>query len=577
MSKDYYSRSERFIPRSGKSVEVVLTIDKKECVYAPLKDISNTGLSCLTWSLPESVYSGLVFSDIALRLDDKILSFGKGVTKRLQRMFFNDDTLRVHDIGIRFAILGNEILKKASEYLQPVGYVASELVSYEDDSIDLKDDKLSNISIADFRDLKSYDIFDKCKAFYEYVKKVQRKGLYQSMFRVTLTSPIDHRVTIFNPLKRCEQEILCFDSNSYFCLHRHPRVVRAAIQTIEKMGVGTPSAQLLSGTNRYLRELEEELCDFHKREDAIVFPSGFAANLGTITALVRSNDLIVRDRFVHASIHEGCRATKSKFIRVYPHNDMQALERIINSAEGHGCNGKMIISDGIFSMHGRLAPLPELVEIAKKYKAKLMIDDAHGLGVIGPTGGGIEEHFNMIGAADVLMGTLSKVLGGIGGYVCGSKDLIYYLRFFAASGFFTTALPAATCASLTEALKVIKEEPHHRHKLWHNLWRLWRGLYDAGLIVSEPDSAILTVFMGSMNLMFKFSRELFDLGIKCGSVAYPAVPKQESILRWTLCSTHTDEDIDRAIEACRIIGKRFGMLGKTPEEIQELGNSFEEA
>lgn len=428
-------------------------------------------------------------------------------------------------------------------------------------------------TILDFYRKDSSDLFEKCALFYELVKDLQKKQLFQALYRVTLTGGLDHRIRVFNPIRRREEEMICFDSNSYLGLHLHPRVISAVKQALDQFGYGTPSAQLLCGTNRYLRQLEEIISRFHGREDTMIFPSGYAANLGALTALVRENDLVVRDRFSHASIHDGCRFTGSRFVRTYPHTDLEELERILAGASAESeVMGKLIITDGVFSMHGRLAPLPGLVELARRHEARLMVDEAHSTGIIGPTGRGLEEHYGLEGSIDVLVGTFSKVLGTSGGYVCGSRELIYYLRFYANSGMFTASLPAASCAGVAEAFRVLEEEPEHRERLWGNVRTLVPALQAEGFAVSEPESPIVTVFVGSSKLLWLFSRDLFDSGIKCGNVAFPAVPVGQAILRLTVNARHTREDLERAVDTFVRLGDKYGIRHRDPEDIHDIGD-----
>jgi 8-amino-7-oxononanoate synthase len=368
--------------------------------------------------------------------------------------------------------------------------------------------------------------------------------------------------------------MLCFDSNSYLGLHRHPRVIEEVTQVTNRVGYGTPSAQLLCGTNRYLRELEQALAEFHGRQDTIVFPTGFAANVGALHALLRDNDAVVRDRYSHASIHDGCRTSSARMNKVFAHNRPDSLDRVLTLATTAGCSGKLVVTDGVFSMHGSIAPLPELAAVCKKHDARLMVDDAHGVGVIGPTGRGIEEHFGAPGTVDVLMGTLSKALGGVGGYVCGSRDLVDYLRWFAPSGLFTTTLPAPVCAGAKVALDLVHSEPELRDALWTNIRYFAPSLREAGFIASEPVSPIVTVFMGTQALLWEISRGLWDAGIKCGNVIYPAVGKSDCILRFTLNARHTRADLDYTIDALVKLGRLHGILGRAREEVQDIGRTF---
>lgn len=427
-------------------------------------------------------------------------------------------------------------------------------------------------SFREFYQSRSPDLLDKCRRFEAaYRQHVERAG-GQDLHRVTLTSGLDHRIRAHSP-SGGERELICFDSNSYLHLHRHHRVVSAVRRVLNHVGYGTPSAQALCGTNRYLRELEDTISAFHGRQHTVVFPSGYSANLGTITALVRSRDLVVRDLFSHASIHDGCRASDSRFVRTYPHQDNEALERVLAEASAlPGCHGKLIVSDGVFSMHGDVARLPDLVRAARRHGATLMLDEAHATGVIGPNGRGSEELFGLEGQVDILMGTFSKAPGTIGGYVTGSRELVNYLRFYAHSCMFTAALPAALCAGVTEAFRVMQDEPEHRERLWENVRALATGLAEIGLSAPRsPESAIVPVFMGTDALLWRFGAELFACGIKAGIVAFPAVPQGEAMIRLTVNARHTCEDIEHTLTVLERLGRVFGILHKDPHEIRAIG------
>jgi 4-hydroxy-2,2'-bipyrrole-5-methanol synthase len=414
------------------------------------------------------------------------------------------------------------------------------------------------------------ELFDKCREFRVFTDGLRREGFFQSQYRVTLESPLDHVILVRDPFTGQSREMLCFDSNSYLGLHLDPRVVGAAKRVMDVAGYGTPSAQVLGGTNRWLRELEEAISAFYDREDTVVFPTGYAANVGALTGLLRAEDLVARDRFSHASIHDGCRWSGARHGGVYGHLDLADLDRMLER-DGPKAEGKLVVTDGVFSMHGHVAPLPGLRKIASRHGARLMVDEAHSLGIFGETGRGLEEHFGLPGSIDVLMGTFSKAPGSLGGYVTGRADLVEYLRFFARSSMFTAALPAALCAGLTEAFRIIATEPEHRERLWANARHLRGRLEAGGLSVPLRDSPILPVFLGDERLLWAFSRELFERGVKCGSVCHPAVPRGESILRLTLNARHTLEELDRAADAIVGTGRLFGLIGRTPEEIQAIG------
>lgn len=426
-------------------------------------------------------------------------------------------------------------------------------------------------TLRDFHRSDGPDLLAKCRALHGYVRQLEREGSYQSLYRVTLTSGLDHRIRVLDPRSGREVEMICFDSNSYLGLHLHPRVIAAVKRALDRVGYGTPSAPLLCGTNRYLRELEETVARFHEREDAMVFPSGYAANVGVLTALLRERDLVVMDCFSHASIHDGAKASGARQCRSFPHRDLTCLNRLLSEAGDGG--GKLIVTDGVFSMHGTLAPLAGLRALATRHGALLLVDEAHATGVIGPAGRGLEEECGLPGAIDVLVGTFSKAPGAAGGYVCGSRELVTYLRFFARPGMFTAALPAATCAGLTEAFRVMEEEPEHRERLWRNVRVLAPALIEAGLCVPrDVESPILPVFLGSSQLLRRFSQELFASGIKCGNVSYPAVRRGEAVARLAVNARHTPEDLGRAIEVFTRLGRKYGILHRDREEIREIGD-----
>ena len=405
------------------------------------------------------------------------------------------------------------------------------------------------------------DLFRKCAAFTTALQSAGSTGGAARLYRITLTSGLDHRVRARDPFDGTVREYVCFDSNSYLGLHRDPRVVTAVHRTLDVVGAGTPSAQLLGGTNVFLRALEEVVSDFHGREDCMVFPSGYAACGGALVGILRRQDSVFIDQFAHASLHDGVAASTAKR-RVWAHRDMGALAHRLDAETGsHG--GKLIVTDGIFSMHGTMSPLPELRRIATASGAALLMDEAHSTGIMGPRGRGLEDHFALPGAIDVLVGTFSKAAGGVGGYVCGSKELITYLRFFARSGVFTAALPAATCAGLTVAFQLMRDDPGPREQLWENTTRLSSMLRDVGIPVPfPPESPILAIPVGETDVLLRVSEELLRAGIKVGGADYPAVPAGEAILRLAVNARHTAEDLSRVTEALADVSRRHGLLDR---------------
>jgi 7-keto-8-aminopelargonate synthetase-like enzyme len=410
------------------------------------------------------------------------------------------------------------------------------------------------LNVTEFARSQGPDVLEKCRRFHEYANEVRAAGVFDAMYRIELQGPLDHRILARDASTGETRELVCFDSNSYLGLHLHPRVRAAAHRAIDEAGVGTPSAQVLGGHNRWLRALEERVAALLGREKCLVFPSGYQANIGILTGLLRSGDRVMVDRFSHASVHDGC-AYSGATVLTYAHGDLESL----GAKLANGTPGALIIADGLFSMHGDLCDLPGLRSVADKYGARLMIDDAHSVGILGANGGGIEEHYGMRGAADVLMGTFSKAPGAAGGYVAGDQALIDYLRFLSHGALFTASLPAPTCAAITEAFAVMQEEPEHRERLWANTRYMWQGLVDAGLRVPPLSSPILTAHVGDETLLGPLAVALFQAGVKTGLAQHPAVPRGQSILRITVNARHTQEDLDLTLDVLARLGRVFGI------------------
>lgn len=566
-SAHYRERAERFRPSSPGCLSVEIRPDNGRVMVASLSELSVSGFKA--YAFPGR-------PDALCEADVRIGSHC--VRARMVRMEPAGDGLATgSDVVLAFVEEQDALVAQLQPQLMPARYVTAELTLSPGDALVAAGgdrDEVKGASIKDYIESDSPDLFDKCGRFHEAVTDRQKNGLYQTLYRVTLTTGLDHRVAVFNPLSRREEEFICFDSNSYLGLHQHPRVKSAVGIALQQVGYGTPSAQLLSGTNRYLRELEETISRFHGREDTLVFPSGYAANVGAITGLLRRHDFVTRDRYSHASIHDACRWSHPGSECVYPHLDFRSLEDQLTAAgKDSAVRGKLVATDGVFSMHGKVVPLPELAEIVHRHGAKLLVDEAHATGILGPNGRGIEDHFAMPGSIDVLVGTFSKAPGTTGGYICGSRELICYLRFYANPAVFTASPPAALCAGVTEAFKIMEEEPDHREALWANVRYFAPALRDAGLVVAGGETPILTVFVGTDALLWLLGRELFMSGIKCGTVTYPAVPAGQAILRLAVNARHTREDLDKAVEAFTRVGKKFDILHRTAEEIQQIGQA----
>ena len=403
------------------------------------------------------------------------------------------------------------------------------------------------------------DLFAKVAEFESYTDQVRAAGVYQVLYRLELLGSLDHHIMVRNPFTGEPTEMVCFDSNSYLGLHLHPKVAAAMHAAVDDVGIGTPSAQVLCGTNRYLVALEERLSAIHGRESCLIFPSGYQANVGILTGLLRPGDLALADAHSHASLQDGCRYSGASVVR-FPHGELDQAEALLaeHRASAHSA---LIVTDGLFSMHGDLANVPALLDLARRYDARLYVDDAHGLGILGEHGRGVEDHFGCEGEVGVLMGTFSKAPGAAGGYVCGDKGLIDYLRFFGRAALFTAALPAPVCAGVAAALDVMFEEPEHRERLWANTRTMAARLRSEGLRVPENTSPIVPVFIGDEKLLPMLAVDLFRGGIKAGIVQYPAVARGEAMLRFTINARHDDADLNQAVDLMASLKERYQLPG----------------
>jgi 8-amino-7-oxononanoate synthase len=358
------------------------------------------------------------------------------------------------------------------------------------------------------------------------------------------------------------KNVLMFASNNYLGLSTHPHVKKAAIFAIEKYGIGSTGSRLLSGNLDIHLELEKKLAEFKGGEDALVFPTGFAANLGTITALmnplkvkistsITKKGVILSDELNHASIVDGVRMSDQEK-EIYNHCDLEHLEVLLKK---HKNRRKLIVTDSVFSMDGDVAPLDKICELAKKYNAMVMIDEAHAVGVLGENGAGAMEHFRLKTSRDVtvVMGTLSKTIGCTGGYVVGSKKLIKYLRVACRSYMFSTAMSPATAAGAIAAIDLIRNDQSLKARLWDNVAYLKKGFTDLGLKVMNSQSAIIPVLIGEDEKAIKMSRDLFNQSIFAPCVRWPVVPRGESRIRFTVTSEHTKEHLDMLLEKLKIV------------------------
>jgi 8-amino-7-oxononanoate synthase len=394
---------------------------------------------------------------------------------------------------------------------------------------------------------KPADIFDKCFRF-DKAKTLIFQGLYP-YFRV-IESAQDPEI-IMNGRK-----MIMVGSNNYLGLTNHPKVKEAAIEAIKKYGTGCAGSRFLNGTLDIHVKLEEKLASFMRKEAALIFSTGFQVNLGVISALVGKDDIAIIDKMDHASIIDGCRLSFGE-IKKFRHNDMADLERILKDYED---KGKFIVVDGVFSMEGDIANLPEIVALAKKYGARVMVDDAHSIGVLGKTGRGTAEHFGLEDEIDLIMGTYSKSLASIGGFISGSEDTIHFIKHHARSLIFSASPPPASVASVSAALDIIAGEPERREMLWKNTRKMFNSFKELGFRVGPSQTPIIPIIAGEDEKAFAMAMMLQEEGVFANVAVSPAVPNGKALIRTSYMATHTDEHLDKVLAAFKKVGKALGII-----------------
>jgi glycine C-acetyltransferase len=354
------------------------------------------------------------------------------------------------------------------------------------------------------------------------------------------------------------RELIMLGSYSYLGLIGHPTIEAAAKDAIDKYGTGAGGVRLLTGTIDLHERLEARIAAFTKREDACVYSSGYLTNIGIITGLTGPGDLVLMDKLDHASIVDGCLLSGAKW-RTYRHNNMAHLEKLLAKAAG-GCNTILVVADAVFSMDGDVLDLPSARALCDRYGARLMVDEAHSVGTLGATGHGIEEHFDMYGSIDFKMGTLSKAIPSVGGYLAGSHAVVDYLRHFSRPFIFSAALPPAQTAAALAAFDVIEAEPWRVKRLQANVERYTQELKAQGWNTMFSTTCVIPVLAGDEDTTLDLTRMLFDRGLFVCPITHPAVPLGTSRLRTCLMATHTDEDIACALQAFAEAGKELGLI-----------------
>ena len=392
------------------------------------------------------------------------------------------------------------------------------------------------------------DVFLKCFEF-DDAEKIRRMGLYP-FFRV-IESGQDPVVSMNG------QRVIMLGSNNYLGLTNHPEIKAAAARALETYGTGTAGSRFLNGTLDIHVELEEKLARFMHRESAVTFPTGFGVNLGVISGLIGRKDVVILDNLDHACILDGARLSFGRALK-YAHNDMDALEERLRSVGDD--RAAMIVVDGVFSMEGDLADLPRIVELKKEFGARLMVDDAHGIGVLGEHGRGTAEHFGVEDETDLVMGTFSKALATVGGFVAGEKTVIDFIKHNARSLMFSAAPAPASVASVIKALEVIEREPERRRDLWENTNYMKREFTGMGYDTGNSASPVIPLLVGEDMTAFKMTFRLQEEGVFANPVVSPGVPPGRAMMRTSYMATHTRDHLDRALEIFRKVGREMGVI-----------------
>jgi len=393
------------------------------------------------------------------------------------------------------------------------------------------------------------DIFKKCEDFFPLVKRVKDEGYYP--YFIPIDSQPDHDVVIDG------KHMIMLGSNNYLGLTADPRVKEAAIKATEKYGTGCTGSRFLNGTLDIHIELEKKLADYLHQEDCICFSTGYQTNLGSIAALCQKGDYIIADKLDHASIIDGAFMARGNLKR-FVHNDAASLEQLLASLPEEA--GKLVVVDGIFSMEGDVSPLSEIVPVCKKYGARILVDEAHSVGVMGETGAGVTEHFHLSAEVDLVMGTFSKSFASLGGFIAGESKVITFLRHNARSLIFSASITPASCAAALKSLEIMQKEPERRQQLWKNTKLMLTELPKMGFNIGTSTTPVIPLHIGDDMKTLFFWKELNQAGVFVNPVLPPAVPPSKSLIRTSYMATHTQEELKRALDIFKKVGVETGVL-----------------
>jgi len=396
-------------------------------------------------------------------------------------------------------------------------------------------------------DARTPDLFDKCRR-YTTAKEVMAAGLYP-YFHV-VESEQSPEVIVEG------KKMIMLGSNNYLGLTNHPKVKEAAIEAVKRYGSGCAGSRFLNGTLDIHVKLEEKLASFFRKDASLTFSTGYQTNLGIISSLAGKDDVVVIDKLDHASIFDACRLSFAK-VKKFKHNDMGSLAYVLKQS---GNRGKLVVVDGVYSMEGDIAPLPDIIKVCRKYGARLMVDDAHSIGVLGKTGRGTAEHFGLEKEVDIIMGTYSKSMASIGGFVAADKDVIHYMKHTSRPLIFSASPPPASVAAVIAALDIIDQEPERRERLWHNTNKMMKAFKQMGFDTGVAETPIIPLVIGEMERTFLMWKNLFDDGVFVNPVVPPATTPGRCLIRTSYMATHTDDMLDRVLGVIEKAGRKLGVI-----------------
>lgn len=423
-----------------------------------------------------------------------------------------------------------------------------------EDEICMNKYEIKDLNFSKIEEIEEGNIFERAKIAYDYLKyEYDKENLFTRRISLTGSSP---EVEILDIYTNKKKKMIYFASNDYLNLTKHPKTIEAGISAIKKYGSGSGSVPILGGTTDLHIELENKIAKFKGCEASIAYSSGFGSNCGTLLSLLKKNDLAILDMYVHASIVDGCKNTNVEY---FLHNDMKHLEKILKRSQNK-YNTVLVIVDGVYSMDGDIAPLDKIVELAKKYGALVMVDEAHATGVIGKNGKGTPEYFNLEGQIDIVAGTFSKGIGSVGGFIASSKELVEMIRYYSRPYMFSTAITPQASASIIAALDIIQEDKELRNKLWDNIIYLKEKLLNLGFNLGNSQTAIFPIIIGDDEKTKAVCRYLHKNGVYVNLVLYPAVPKELSRIRISVMANHTKDHLDRLVNLLEKIGKELEII-----------------